>query len=100
MALAVRPELCGGRLFVEPLAGSEAEKYPAGIEHRERGERLSDDRRVIAIDRDRHTSAERDIFGSFAHQRQSDPREHRMPLVLLERLDMTAGPQVAKSGLL
>jgi hypothetical protein len=57
-------------------------------------------RRVTAIETARHARAERDMLGSLAHQCQGEPREHRIPLVVLPRLDMVAGPQVAESGLL
>jgi hypothetical protein len=100
MALPVRPELGGGRLLVEPLAGSDAEEHPAGVEQRQRGEGLGDRRRVVAIDRACHAAAERDVLGALAHQRQRDPREHRMSLVVLPRLDVVADPQIVKSGLL
>ena len=100
MTLLVRPELCRGRLLVEPLAGSDAEEHAAGVEHCERRERVRDGRRVVAIGRTRHAGAKGDVVGSLAHQCQRDPGEHRMPLVVLPRLDVVAGPQIAESGLL
>src|SRR5271154_3644635 len=96
MALPVGPELGGGRLLVEPFTGADAEEHAARIEHRERRKRLRDGGRVIAIDGARHAGAEWDAAGALAHQRQRNPREHRMALVVLPWLEMVAGPQVAE----
>src|SRR3954471_21580409 len=90
---SVGPELGGPCLLVESFTGANTQEDPLGRQHGERGERLGDRCGMVAVDRAGHAGPVGDPTGSPADHCQSEPWKHRVGLVVLPRLLMSAGPR-------
>ena len=82
--------LVAGGDLVERLAGADAEEDPVRVQAPHRGERLRDDRRVVAERRRQHRGAQDQPLGALADRGHPGQRERRVSALVPPRLEVVA----------